>query len=77
MDGTRRAKFASINLDKNEKLFIGIENRQLSIDLEEKFGYIPSSLEVIIDVSAGQLMTITVKDRKFSKEINVALGNIR
>lgn len=67
----------SINLDKNEKLFIGIENRQLSIDLEEKFGYIPSSLEVIIDVSAGQLMTITVKDRKFSKEINVALGNIR
>lgn len=67
----------SINLDKNEKLFIGIENRQLSIDLVEKFGYIPSLLEVIIDVSAGQLMTITVKDRKFSKEINVALGNIR
>lgn len=67
----------SINLEKNERLFVGIENRQLTIDLEEKFGYTPSSLEFIIDVTAGQRMTFTAKDRKFNKEINVALGNIR
>ena len=67
----------SISLDRNERLFIGIENRQLTIDLEDKFGYIPSSLEVIIDVSAGQRMTFTVKDKQFNKEINVALGNLR
>lgn len=66
-----------ISLDKNEKLFVGIENRQLTIDLEDKFGYLPSSLEFVIDVSAGQRMTFTVKDRKFNKEINVAIGNIR
>lgn len=69
-------RFTSISLDRNERLFIGIENRQLTIDLEDKFGYIPSSLEVIIDVSAGQRMTFTVKDKKFNKEINVALGNL-
>lgn len=69
--------FTSISLDRNERLFIGIESRLLTIDLEDKFGYIPSSLEVIIDVTAGQRMTFTVKDRKFNKEINVALGNIR
>lgn len=69
-------RFTSISLDKNERLFIGIENRLLTIDLEDKFGYIPSSLEVIIDVSAGQHMTFTVKDKQFNKEINVALGNL-
>ena len=68
--------FKSISLDRNERLFIGIESRLLTIDLEDKFGYLPSSLEVIIDVSAGQRMTFTVKDKKFNKEINVALGNL-
>lgn len=64
-------------LDDNERLFVGIENRQLTIDLEARFGYIPSSLEVIIDMGAGQRMTFILKDRKHNKEINVALGNIR
>ena len=64
-------------MDGNEKLFVGIENRQLVIDLEEKFGYIPSSIEVTIDGSADQHIRFVVKDRRFNKEIFVALGNLK
>lgn len=69
-------KSMQMDLNKNENLFVGFENKQLVIDLKDKFGYVPSSVEVEVDVSHKQNITFVVKDRLFHSEIALSLGNL-
>lgn len=67
----------SMNIDSNEMLFIGIENKQLIVNLEEKLGYVPSAIDVTIDVDAGQHVDVHLTDKHFNKGVCLSLGSLR